>query len=86
MIVDDHASAFSKPWRPTQEAALLRLREKACSPPPAPTRSHTSAFTNRLLRERPRPVAKSSPWLHDYIAEITGFPGSRHADQVDSTT
>jgi predicted phage terminase large subunit-like protein len=31
-------------------------------------------------------LPKEAPWLHDYIAEITGFPGSRYADQVDSTT
>ena len=27
-----------------------------------------------------------APWLHEYIREITGFPGSKHDDQVDSTT
>ena len=31
-------------------------------------------------------LPKEAPWLHEYVAEITGFPGSRHADQVDSTT
>jgi len=25
-------------------------------------------------------------WLADYVAELTSFPGSRHDDQVDSTT
>jgi len=27
-----------------------------------------------------------APWLDEYIREITGFPGSKHDDQVDSTT
>ena len=27
-----------------------------------------------------------APWLDDYIREITGFPGSKHDDQVDSTS
>jgi predicted phage terminase large subunit-like protein len=27
-----------------------------------------------------------APWLADYVNELTGFPGSRYADQVDSTT
>ena len=27
-----------------------------------------------------------APWLRDYIAEITGFPGTKHDDQVDSTS
>ena len=31
-------------------------------------------------------LPKEAPWLTDYIAELTGFPGSRYADQVDSTT
>ena len=31
-------------------------------------------------------LPRKAPWLADYIAELTGFPGSRHADQVDSTT
>jgi predicted phage terminase large subunit-like protein len=31
-------------------------------------------------------LPKEAPWLSDYINELTGFPGSRYADQVDSTT
>ena len=27
-----------------------------------------------------------APWLSDYVTELTSFPGSRHDDQVDSTT
>lgn len=27
-----------------------------------------------------------APWLDEYVREITGFPGSKHDDQVDSTT
>jgi predicted phage terminase large subunit-like protein len=43
--------------------------------------SQTASFENgRIL------LPREAPWLHDYIAEITGFPGSRFADQVDSTT
>lgn len=28
----------------------------------------------------------SASWLTDYVAEITGFPGAKYDDQVDSTT
>jgi len=31
-------------------------------------------------------LPRDAPWLPDYITELTGFPGSRHDDQVDSTT
>jgi predicted phage terminase large subunit-like protein len=31
-------------------------------------------------------LPKEAPWLDDYIREITGFPGTKHDDQVDSTS
>ena len=43
--------------------------------------SQAAAFENgRVL------LPREAPWLSDYLNEITGFPGSRYADQVDSTT
>jgi phage terminase large subunit-like protein len=43
--------------------------------------AQTSLFENGSVL-----LPRNAPWLADYIAELTGFPGSRHADQVDSTT
>jgi predicted phage terminase large subunit-like protein len=31
-------------------------------------------------------LPKSAAWLDEYLTELLGFPGSRHDDQVDSTT
>ena len=31
-------------------------------------------------------LPKHAPWLDDYVREITGFPGSKYDDQVDSTS
>lgn len=31
-------------------------------------------------------LPRRAPWLNDYVSELTGFPGSKHDDQVDSTT
>ena len=31
-------------------------------------------------------LPRHAPWLADYVAELTGFPGSKFDDQVDSTT
>ncbi len=31
-------------------------------------------------------LARTAPWLADYVHELTSFPGSRYDDQVDSTT
>jgi phage terminase large subunit-like protein len=30
-------------------------------------------------------LPEGAPWLEAYVAEITGFPGTKHDDQVDST-
>ena len=43
--------------------------------------AQTAAFENgRVL------LPARAPWLSDYINELISFPGSRHDDQVDSTT
>jgi len=43
--------------------------------------AHTAAFeSGRVL------LPQTAPWLDDYLTELIGFPGSRHDDQVDSTT
>jgi predicted phage terminase large subunit-like protein len=31
-------------------------------------------------------LPRFSPWLADYVRELTSFPGSKYDDQVDSTT
>ncbi|MGB9408722.1 MAG: phage terminase large subunit [Terracidiphilus sp.] len=31
-------------------------------------------------------LPKQAPWLDEYIQEIAGFPGTKHDDQVDSTS
>jgi predicted phage terminase large subunit-like protein len=31
-------------------------------------------------------LPRNAPWLQDYVLEITGFPGTKHDDQVDSTS
>jgi phage terminase large subunit-like protein len=28
----------------------------------------------------------NAPWLGEYVVELVGFPGTKHNDQVDSTT
>ena len=31
-------------------------------------------------------LPRSAPWLDEYVLELIGFPGTKHDDQVDSTT
>ena len=43
--------------------------------------AQTAMFENGFVR-----LPRSAPWLADYVAELTGFPGAKFDDQVDSTT
>ena len=57
-----------------------------CEPPPGSDKimrlhSQTAIFENGGVL-----LPKKASWLAEYINELTGFPGSRFADQVDSTT
>jgi phage terminase large subunit-like protein len=63
---------------------VLGIREY--KPPPGSDKimrlhAQTAMFENGLVF-LPRTVS----WLNDYVHELTGFPGTRHDDQVDSTT
>jgi predicted phage terminase large subunit-like protein len=31
-------------------------------------------------------LPRNAPWLDEYVTELVGFPGTKHDDQVDSTT
>ena len=59
---------------------------KPCEPPAGCDKvmrlhSQTTAFESGLVL-----LPKAAHWLTDYIHELTTFPGSKHDDQVDSTT
>lgn len=41
----------------------------------------TPAFESGRVR-----IAEQAAWRHTYIHELTGFPGTRHDDQADSTS
>lgn len=43
--------------------------------------SQTAVFENGFVH-----LPSEDPWLDDYISELTGFPGTKYDDQVDSTT
>ena len=61
------------------------LNIKACTPgdKDKTMRLHlqTAAFENGQVF-----LPKNASWLSDYVNELTGFPGAKHDDQVDSTT
>ena len=43
--------------------------------------AQTAMFENGIVH-----LPREAPWLHDYVQELTSFPGSKFDDQVDSTT
>ena len=58
----------------------------AYAPPPGTDKvmrlhAQTAMFENGLVF-----LPRVASWLPDYLHELTSFPGTRHDDQVDSTT
>lgn len=82
VVIEDRASG-------TQLLQDLRgtiVGLRAYSPPPATDKvmrlhAQSAVFENGFVF-----LPRAAPWLTAYIDEITGFPGSRYDDQVDSTT
>jgi len=54
--------------------------------PPAGTDKVVRLFAQSHHFESGKVLPSSAPWLDDYRRELTSFPGSKHDDQVDSTT
>jgi len=59
---------------------------KAFAPPPG-TDKIMRLYAQSAKFESGRVLLPSSaPWLDEYVRELTSFPGTKHDDQVDSTT
>ena len=43
------------------------------------------ALVDRHQRNSMNALPHDAPWLEDYVKELTGFPGTKFDDQVDST-
>jgi len=82
IVIEDKASG-------TQLIQDLQIELYGVTPyePPAGTdkimrlHAQTAMFENGFVF-----LPSTAPWLADYIAELTSFPGSKYDDQVDSTT
>jgi predicted phage terminase large subunit-like protein len=82
VVIEDKASG-------TQLIQDLQIELYGVTPyePPAGTdkimrlHAQTAMFENGFVF-----LPSVAPWLADYIAELTSFPGSKYDDQVDSTT
>jgi predicted phage terminase large subunit-like protein len=82
VIIEDKASGTQLLQDLRREIPVL----KPYDPPPSTDKTirlhaQTPYFENGKVF-----VPTEAPWLRDYIAELTGFPGTKFDDQVDSTT
>lgn len=83
ILIEDKASG-TQLLQSLKDDGVFRIA--AYTPPPGSDKimrlhAQSAVFENgRVL------LPKSAPWLADFIAELTGFPGTRYANQVDSTT
>jgi len=82
VLIEDKASGIQLIQELERE---LYSTVTAYKPPPGTDKimrlhAQTDLFENgRIL------LPKEAPWLADYVNEITGFPGTKYDDQVDST-
>lgn len=83
VLIEDKASGTQLIQELKQEGIF---NIQAYEPPPKSDKtirfvSQTSVFENGQVF-----LPENAPWLMEYIRELTGFPGTRFDDQVDSTT
>src|SRR6185295_3906465 len=81
VIIEDKASGTQL----IQELKHDRVHIHAYDPPPGSDKimrlhSQTTWFENGRVY-----LPRQAPWLEEYVAELTGFPGTKFDDQVDST-
>jgi predicted phage terminase large subunit-like protein len=82
-VIEDKASG-TQLIQDLRFEGLLGITEY--KPPPGTDKimrmhAQTAMFENGLVF-----LPRMASWLSDYVHELTGFPGTRHDDQVDSTT
>jgi predicted phage terminase large subunit-like protein len=58
---------------------------KAYEPPPSTDKTMRLHAQTAEIENGRVLLPRSSPWLDEYVRELTGFPGSKYDDQVDST-
>lgn len=72
-LLDDLKREYIYGIRPYKPAAGMSKAERL--------EIQSSKFKEKLVY-----LPEQAPWREPYIEEITGFPGTKHDDQVDSTT
>lgn len=62
------------------------FRLKAYCPPPGNDKQMRLYAQSAVFENGRVWLPRTAPWLADYVRELTTFPGTKHDDQMDSTT
>jgi predicted phage terminase large subunit-like protein len=83
VVIEDQASGTAL-IQELQEGGIYCIERYK----PAPGSDKLSRFAAQSIKFENGKIflPKDAPWLDEYIREITGFPGTKHDDQVDSTS
>jgi predicted phage terminase large subunit-like protein len=83
VLIEDQASGTQLVQELSREGLLMikAVQRPAGADKIMRLHMHSATFENgRVL------LPREATWLDAYVAELTGFPGAKHDDQVDSTT
>jgi predicted phage terminase large subunit-like protein len=83
VVIEDQASGTAL-IQELQDGGIYNIERYK----PAPGSDKLTRFAAQSIKFENGKVflPKDAPWLEEYIREITGFPGTKHDDQVDSTS
>jgi predicted phage terminase large subunit-like protein len=83
VVIEDKASGTAV-IQDLREAGLFSV--KAYEPPTGTDKVMRLHLQTPVIENGRVYLPTSAPWLADFLAEVTGFPGSKYDDQVDSMT
>jgi predicted phage terminase large subunit-like protein len=84
IVIEDKASGTQLVQELQHEGAMYGIRPY--KPPPGSDKILRLHTQTALIESGRVLLPVSAPWLEEYVRELTSFPGSKHDDQVDSTT
>jgi predicted phage terminase large subunit-like protein len=82
LLIEDKSSGTSL-LQELKAAGVYRIEPYV--PPPGSDKVFGFAAQSIKFESGRVLLPRQAPWLDEYVREITGFPGTKYDDQVDST-
>ena len=82
LLIEDKSSGTSL-IQELKRSGVFRI--EPYEPPPKSDKLHRFAAQSIKFEGGRVFLPRKAPWLDEYVREITGFPGTKYDDQVDST-